>query len=61
MGLGEKLNLVEIERIHKDKERLEELKMRTKKLLLPVLRRKLGLRRIFVWDGQQRPGGNFLR
>ena len=30
MAMGEQLNLVEVERIHKDKERLEELKIRTK-------------------------------
>ena len=46
MAMGEKLNLVEVERIHKDKERLEELKIRTKNCCCRYCGGKLSLRRI---------------
>ena len=54
MAMGEKLNLVEVERIHKDKERLEEL-------LLPLLWRETELEKNFVRCYQQWPCGNILR
>lgn len=46
MAMGEQLNLVEVERIHKDKERLEELKIRTKNCCCRYCGGKLSLRRI---------------